>query len=1466
MKIGTKHSMGKMARGLVTAWVGWLCLAATPAWSAQVNCTPDPGFNTCVRITNEGAQQTFTVPPTVTSVRFKLWGAGGGGSAGAGLIFMSGFGGAGGFAAGTLAVTPGQNLSVVVGSPGAAASSSPTFGGGAGGGNAPTAPVGNPTLIGGSGGGRSSVHDGANTELITAGGGGGSAAGTAGSVANALASSFAGAGGQDAAYNDGCVAGIAATAGSAGAGGTGGTGGVPGANGSALTGGVGGNSPTQNAGGGGGGGGGHFGGGGGQGQLNVTQTCSGINSTFGQDGSGAGGSNFVSGLLTAPVTTAGNQLLVANSTDSQYVSGIGIGGPRTGGGGAGLVVIQFNVIPTTTLQLAKTWAAGSIAGNTVTIGATTGGAANTAAFTATAPNAANSGAAVTVNVGNAITLPAEGGANVGNYTTTVACTGGHTLSGTNGQQANTLTITSTSAAVCTYTNTPRTTTLQLAKSWAAGSITGNVVSIGATTGGSNNTAAFSATAPTAANSGAAVTVTVGNVITLPAEGGTNVGNYTTTVACTGGHTLSGTNGQQANTLTITSSTAAVCTYTNTVISRPQMRINKAANGGGGTFSFTGNNGYPGQSITLAANSGGETVLVNLTAANVQTTITEVDPGPGWTTTALAGWNCADRANNDRIVGTFNTATRTYTIPAADVLPNSQLVCHFVNTRVPPRLTVSKVSNGGTGTFSFSGNNGVANHSITTTTAGTPVAGAVQTLTAANVATTITEAALTGFAATGATCTGLAGGASSTFDPATRTLTIPAAGVADGANIACTVTNTALKPTLQIGKQTGGATGTFTFTGNNGFPSTTVTTTTGDGAFYFSTPVTLTASNVAVTVTEADPGRGWVTDQNASLSCSDLTSGRGVVAGTTYNTATRTFTIPAAGVLPDSQLRCHFINRRVPQMRVHKTSNGGVGTFTFTGNNGYPGQTATTVTSGVEVQTTPVNLTTWNVVTTLTETDPGVGWSVAADSSYLCYDFSLSSNQAVGSFDVATRTYTIPAANVLRTSDFACVIINTRVPPRLTVSKVSNGGTGTFSFSGNNGVANHNITTTTAGTPVAGAVQTLTAANVATTITEAAPAGFTATGATCTGLVGGASSTFDPVTRTVTIPPAGVADGATIACTFTNARITATLQLAKSWAAGSITGNVVTIGATTGGAANTVSFDATAPTAANSGAPVTVNIGDVITLPAEGGANVGNYTTTVACSGGHTLSGTDGQQSNTLTITSGTPAVCTYLNTPRTTRVTVTKVSDGGVGTFNFAGSNGVANHAITTVTAGTGVAGAVQTLTAAGTATTVSEATLPLGFALKSIACTGLGAGGTATPTINGAAGGSVVLDAAATAPGSDIQCTFTNARLNANLSITKSNTYTDAQPHDQANDTVARGITTYTMVVSNGGPDAADGAVVRDQPVSGLGACAVTSCIPSGGASCPANTADFLSPAGATIATFPATGTLRFTVRCDVE
>jgi hypothetical protein len=127
-------------------------------------------------------------------------------------------------------------------------------------------------------------------------------------------------------------------------------------------------------------------------------------------------------------------------------------------------------------------------------------------------------------------------------------------------------------------------------------------------------------------------------------------------------------------------------------------------------------------------------------------------------------------------------------------------------------------------------------------------------------------------------------------------------------------------------------------------------------------------------------------------------------------------------------------------------------------------------------------------------------------------------------------------------------------------------------------------------------------------------------------------------------------------------------------------------------------------------------------------------------------GTVTTDANTITV----PAACAVL----APTVTLTKVSNGGVGSFSFTGTNGFVAQTIVTTAPGVGVAPATQTLAVAGVVTTIAESAVPAGFALTSVTCSGLGAGGTATPNL---AARTVTLDALATATGSAISCTFTN-------------------------------------------------------------------------------------------------------------
>ena len=185
-----------------------------------------------------------------------------------------------------------------------------------------------------------------------------------------------------------------------------------------------------------------------------------------------------------------------------------------------------------------------------------------------------------------------------------------------------------------------------------------------------------------------------------------------------------------------------------------------------------------------------------------------------------------------------------------------------------------------------------------------------------------------------------------------------------------------------------------------------------------------------------------------------------------------------------------------------------------------------------------------------------------------------------------------------------------------------------------------------------------------------------------------------------------------------------------------------------------------------GSIVTMNgacAGDVFWAPTAAttlGANSTFFGTIIDAAGitmgsGASLSGRALAAGGTVTTDSNAisvPAACTPSAALPVIRVT--KISNGGVGTFAFSGTNGFANQSITTVASGTGVSGATQTLTTAGVSTTITEAAPPTGYTLASISCTGLGAGGTQA---NNLPTRTVTLDAAATAAGAAIACTFTN-------------------------------------------------------------------------------------------------------------
>jgi hypothetical protein len=290
-------------------------VAATICTADQLK--PDLGGLTKQTFSFTKVDQAFVVPPGVTSIWVKLWGAGGG----SWNAQQGGPGGGGGFALAKLTVDPGEQLTVIVGERGEDSfSQTMIYGGGGHGG-----------LFAGNGGGRSAIRRGA-TELATAAAGGGAGG------CNVMQPCPGGGAGGGALGEDGedpplgdmtfGTRGFGATQTCGGAGGTTTCGCTlqagMGGGGSQFQGGV--TVMAATGQGGGGGGGGWFGGGSGGGDCALNT-----------GGSGGGGSSHVDPMAGCVVAGAG--MTAANNTDPDYQAGVGNGGAPGNDGNHGLVVI-----------------------------------------------------------------------------------------------------------------------------------------------------------------------------------------------------------------------------------------------------------------------------------------------------------------------------------------------------------------------------------------------------------------------------------------------------------------------------------------------------------------------------------------------------------------------------------------------------------------------------------------------------------------------------------------------------------------------------------------------------------------------------------------------------------------------------------------------------------------------------------------------------------------------------------------------------------------------------------------------------------------------------------------------------------------------------------------------------------------------------------------------------------------------
>lgn len=283
--------------------------------------------------TYTGSDQTLTIPGdyAYSSIQFKIWGAGGGASA------TSIKGAPGGFVTGTLPVSPGDVIKIVVGQAGtlgtATTSKTALYGGGGAISDAFS-------FGGGQGGGYSGIFANsvafANAIAIAGGGGGGGRNASGGGGNKGWGGGPSGGDGWQSADDSGTtLQGRSGTGGTQIAGGTKGAPYTGQTDGGQLLGGTGGNYGGGSAGGGyyGGGGGvayGNGGGGSGYWNGNVTNPSWYMSSGTGTDLTG-GGSAGATGTALSPAP---------QTADAQYQAGVAVGGQNSAGG-PGLVQLFY---------------------------------------------------------------------------------------------------------------------------------------------------------------------------------------------------------------------------------------------------------------------------------------------------------------------------------------------------------------------------------------------------------------------------------------------------------------------------------------------------------------------------------------------------------------------------------------------------------------------------------------------------------------------------------------------------------------------------------------------------------------------------------------------------------------------------------------------------------------------------------------------------------------------------------------------------------------------------------------------------------------------------------------------------------------------------------------------------------------------------------------------------------------------
>jgi hypothetical protein len=1055
------------------------------------------------------------------------------------------------------------------------------------------------------------------------------------------------------------------------------------------------------------------------------------------------------------------------------------------------VVCTFTNTAVLPVVLTKQWV-NAIPGDRVGLTITDG--ANSATGSSTAPSTTTN-ATLNTLAGDSVGLNENfTTGSAANYTPTLACDHGVTLSadtGTTGSFTVPVILDAGTTITCTFTNTRTGSSLILQKTWVNGA-TGDTA--GLSISGVNPTISGTATSVASGVAGpqtdtfnqATSAIYAGQTVNLSeALGSSNIGSYGSALACDNGitpSTTTGTSGSFTVPNTLAAGTTVTCTFTNTrtqaTLILQKTWVNAVANdqanlsitgsdpgtSGAATSTATGASGSETDTthVATAIIFSGETVIVGeeLPTTNTGAYDAAISCTPSTGFAAGAGGQDGTIVEPSPPVATTCTTTNTHAAGGVLTLQKT-----WVNG-APGDST--NLSAGGTPATAVvpDGGNGTSTNAVRIPITPNEAVSLSETLAAANL----------GSYASTLTCdtpglTAGAGGQSGTFNVTSAT----------PADVTCTFTNTRTSAAVTLQKTwvngAGGDRAFLLITGTQRATTgagTALAISTASGADGSETDTTHMAtapifSGETVTLLEALPSGGHVNigTYSSSLSCTNSTSGTG---------RTGSFTVPAA----PANVTCTFTNARTSAtLRLQKTWFNGATSDTaslaISGVEPSISDTATsTATGATGSETDTVNVATTSIYSGQTvNLDETLGLTNTGT-----YTSALTCDNGITPITPGAGTggaFVVPST-LTATTTVTCTFTNTRNEGMVVLQKSWVDGaahdTAALAISGTNpAVAGAATSTATGGTETDTVNIVTTPIYAGQTVSLDETLGATNTGTYTSALTCDNGVTPSPTSSTsgsFVVP--GTLPATSITCMFTNARKPVTLVLTKQWV-NPIPNDQVTL-TIVDNTTQTNDVGTSIAPATTSDATISAFAGDSIDVSEQFiDGDPADYTPSLACDSGVTVSGAGG-----FTVPATLPLdatiTCTFTNTRNAATVMLRKAWDDGAkgdtAALSISGANPTVSASATSTA--TGAAGLVTDTTNIATTEIFTDEGITLNETLTSASGatydSTLACDNGVVPSPNTGTSGSFTVPA--TLAGATITCTFTNTRIQATLTLQK--------------------------------------------------------------------------------------------------